>query len=136
MQLHATTVAIGGRGLILTGPSGSGKSTVALQLIAVGAILVADDRTDLSLRAGRLVASAPVALRGQVEARGIGILAAEVSPPVAVALVCDLGREEEDRLPHPRVQEWLGVRVSLVLGPYRPHLYAALRQLLLGQRLA
>ena len=72
----------------------------------------------------------------KVEARGVGILQAEPSAPVPVALACDLGRDEEDRLPQVRHQDWLGVRVSLVLGPYRPHLYAALRQLMLGRRLA
>ena len=42
-QMHATTVALRGRGLLILGPSGSGKSTLALQLMAVGARLVADD---------------------------------------------------------------------------------------------
>ena len=35
-----------GRGLLILGPSGAGKSALALQLIALGARLVADDRTD------------------------------------------------------------------------------------------
>lgn len=136
MQVHATTVALDGGGLVILGPSGSGKSTLALQLMAVGATLVADDRTDLRLSAGRLMAQAPLPLLGRIEARGVGILQAEPSAPVPVALACDLGRDEEDRLPQVHHQHWLGVRVSLVLGPYRPHLYAALRQLMLGRRLA
>ena len=41
--LHATCVAIGGRGLLLLGPSGSGKSDLALRLIDRGAMLVSDD---------------------------------------------------------------------------------------------
>ncbi|WP_265499263.1 HPr kinase/phosphorylase [Paracoccus beibuensis] len=136
MQLHATTVAIHGRGLLILGPAGSGKSTLALQLMAVGALLVADDRTDLELIAGQLIASVPAQLRGRIEARGVGILSAEASAPVPVALACDLGREEVERLPHMHVHDWLGVPVPLVLGPYRAHLYAALRQMLLGRRLA
>ncbi|TJZ89485.1 serine kinase [Paracoccus gahaiensis] len=135
-QLHATTVALNGVGLVILGPSGSGKSGLALELMAVGALLVADDRTDLRLQDGRLIAQAPPALLGRIEARGVGILWARPSPPVPVGLACDLGRPEEDRLPQLRHQEWLGVRVSLVLGPYRPHLCAALRQLMLGRRLA
>ncbi|MFN3277082.1 MAG: HPr kinase/phosphorylase [Paracoccus hibiscisoli] len=136
IQLHATTVALDGRGVIILGPSGAGKSTLALQLMAVGARLVADDRTDLRLSAGRLMAQAPQPLLGRIEARGVGILWAEPSPPVPVALACDLGAPEAERLPQERHQDWLGVRVSLVSGPYRPHLYAAVRQLLLGRRLA
>ena len=136
IQIHATTVAVEGHGLVILGPSGAGKSTLALQLMAVGAALVADDRTDLRLSAGRLIAQAPLPLLGRIEARGVGILGAAPAPPTAVMLACDLGRTEEDRLPQMRHHEWLGVRVPLVLGPYRPHLYAALRQLMTGRRLA
>lgn len=136
IQIHATTVAINGRGLVILGPSGAGKSAVALQLMAVGALLVADDRTDLRLSADRLIAQAPQPLLGKIEARGVGILYATPSAPVPVTLVCDLGRVEEDRLPQSHHQEWLGIRVPLVSGPYRSHLYAALRQLMMGHRLA
>ena len=38
--LHATTVAIGGRAVLIEGPSGSGKSDLALRLIDRGARLV------------------------------------------------------------------------------------------------
>ena len=135
-QIHATTVAFNGRGLVIIGPSGSGKSTLALQLMAVGAQLVADDRTDLRLSAGQLIAQAPQPLLGKIEARGVGILSAVPSAPVPVHAAVDLGLEEKDRLPQVRHREWLGIRVLLVSGPYRPHLYAALRQLMLGRRLA
>ncbi|MGP9804798.1 HPr kinase/phosphorylase [Paracoccus sp. NSM] len=134
VQLHASTVALQGRGLIILGPSGSGKSSLALELMAVGAVLVADDRTDLRAEAGRLIASAPAGIAGRIEARGLGILAAEAAP-AAVTLACDLGAAEDMRLPQWRHAEWLGVRVPLVLGPYRPHLCAALRQMLLAGRL-
>ncbi len=50
--------------------------------MAVGATLVADDRTDLRLSAGRLMAQAPLPLLGRIEARGVGILQAEPSAPV------------------------------------------------------
>ena len=66
-QMHATTVALRGRGLLILGPSGSGKSTLALQLMAVGARLVADDRTDLTAQGDDVVASCPAALVGTIE---------------------------------------------------------------------
>lgn len=133
-QLHATTVAVEGRGLLILGPSGSGKSCLALQLMAVGAVLVADDRTDVAVEDGRLIARAPQALRGRIEARGVGILNAPVSGPVPLALAVDLGRAEDQRLPPFRSHSVAGMSLPLVLGPYRPHLYAALRQLLLTGR--
>lgn len=133
-QLHATTVAVEGRGLLILGPSGSGKSSLALQLMAVGAVLVADDRTDVAVEDGRLIARAPQALRGRIEARGVGILNAPVSGPVPLALAVDLGRAEDQRLPPFRSHSVAGMSLPLVLGPYRPHLYAALRQLLLTGR--
>ncbi|MDA3887407.1 MAG: serine kinase, partial [Allgaiera sp.] len=59
--LHASCVALDGRGVLILGPSGAGKSGLALQLMALGARLVADDRTRLNPRAGRLIARAPSA---------------------------------------------------------------------------
>ncbi|MBK4215859.1 HPr kinase/phosphatase C-terminal domain-containing protein [Paracoccus caeni] len=136
IQLHATTVAFQGQGVLILGPSGSGKSTLALQLMAVGSVLVADDRTDVVNQSGVLVASCPSPLQGKIEARGLGILAAEAHGPVRLALAVDLGAETVDRLPRSHSHEVLGIALPLVSGPYRSHLYAAVRQLLVGGRVA
>lgn len=136
MQLHATTIALDGAGLLILGPSGSGKSSLALQLMAAGAVLVADDRTDLCRQGDAIVASCPPALLGRIEARGVGILAAPPFGPVRLAQAVDLGGGAEDRLPQSRSYDVLGVGLPLVTAAYRPHLYAALRQLLLGGRVA
>ena len=102
LTLHATTVAIAGRGLLILGPSGSGKSGLALQLMALGATLVADDRTILSHGAeGGLVATCPPAIRGLVEARGMGLLRATPLDAVTLAAAVDLGQSEAQRLPAP-----------------------------------
>lgn len=134
IQLHATTIAFQGQGVLILGPSGSGKSTLALQMMAVGSELVADDRTDVISEGQDLIASCPQPLRGRIEARGVGILAAQHFGPVRLALVVDLGTEIVDRLPRSHSHEVLGIALPLVSGPYRPHLYAAVRQLLLGGR--
>ncbi|MCZ0964016.1 HPr kinase/phosphorylase [Paracoccus benzoatiresistens] len=136
MQVHATTIALQDAGLLILGPSGSGKSTLALELMATGAGLVADDRTDLRRDGDAIIASCPPALLGRIEARGIGILSAQPSGPVRLAQVIDLGAGPGDRLPQSRSYDVLGMGLPLVTGPYRPHLYAALRQLLLGGRVA
>lgn len=133
-QIHATAVAISGRGILILGPAGSGKSTLALELMATGASLVADDRTNLARAGDQVLASCPPALSGRIEARGVGILRADPHGPVAVRLVVDLGRTEDHRLPPSRRHDLLDMPLPLVLGPYRPHLYAALRQLVLAGR--
>lgn len=119
-------------GVAIIGPSGSGKSSLGLELMAVGAILVSDDRAELRREGDRIIASAPPQISGMIEARGIGILRAETQDAVNLSLVVDLGAEEVARLPPSRTYNLLGVPLPLVLGPYRPHLYAALRQLLLA----
>ena len=53
VNIHASCVAIGGKGVLLLGDSGAGKSDLALRLIDEGARLVADDRAELYRRARR-----------------------------------------------------------------------------------
>lgn len=102
-QIHATAVAIGGVAVLLRGPSGSGKSDLALRLIQAGAVLVADDRCDLSVARGRLFVSAPPAIRGLLEVRGLGILAMRHRAKAPVSLVVDLvKRGAVERLPPAR----------------------------------
>ena len=48
--VHATAIAIDGKGVLLRGPSGSGKSDLALRLLEAGGVLVGDDRVALSVR--------------------------------------------------------------------------------------
>jgi HPr kinase/phosphorylase len=43
LYLHASAVSLDGNGVLICGASGTGKSTLALQLMALGAELIADD---------------------------------------------------------------------------------------------
>ncbi len=101
-NIHATCVAIGTRGVLLTGKSGCGKSDLALRLIDGGARLVADDRTLLFMARGALHAMVPDSIKGLLEIRGLGIVTVPVRPQVEIALVVRLGREGA-RLPKGRV---------------------------------
>jgi HPr kinase/phosphorylase len=132
--VHASCVAFGGRGVLILGPSGAGKSALALQLMGLGADLVADDRVALRVQAGGLVASAPPGLPPLIEARGIGLLHAPLRPEAAVVLVVDLGRSEPDRLPPLRQMRLLDVATPLVLGPASGHFPAAIRHYILHGR--
>lgn len=125
--LHATCVAVGEKGLLILGPSGSGKSALALRLIALGALLVSDDRTRVEARDGRLWASCPNPdLAGLIEARGVGVLRAPAQGETALDLAVDLGRDEPDRLPARRSLTTLGHALPLVLHARNDHFPDAL----------
>lgn len=135
LHLHASAVACDGRGLLILGPSGSGKSALALQLMAFGADLVADDAVVLRRgEDGTLAATAPDTIRGLVEARGIGLLRAPASPRCTIHAVVDLSRTETERLPPERTTCLLGVTVPLVHKVETNHFAAALRVYLSGGR--
>jgi len=134
--LHASTVALAARAIIILGASGAGKSALALQLMAFGAALVADDRTLLTARDGRLFATCPAPIRGRIEARGVGLLAAETCPEAEVALAVDLDRDETERLPHEQSIAWRGISVPLVLRVQSVHFAPALWQYLKAGRVA
>ena len=134
MLIHASSVALNGRALLITGASGTGKSALALALMGLGADLVSDDRTILHRDGDALIADAPDTIRGQIEARGVGILHADACGPTRVVLAVDLDRVEDQRLPPLRHSDVMGVAVPLVLGPFAPHLPFALRQYLLAGR--
>ncbi len=93
VTLHATAIAINGRGVLLTGPPGCGKSDLALRLIdGVGAALIADDMVRITCEGGRLLAFPPDESPPRMEVRGIGIVTIErVARAVPMALVVVLG---------------------------------------------
>ena len=72
--VHASTVALDGRAVVIMGPSGSGKSDLALRLLDRGFTLVSDDQTVVKKNGDRLVASAPPTIAGKLEIRGIGVV--------------------------------------------------------------
>lgn len=112
MRVHATCVAIGGRGVLIAGPSGSGKSDLALRLIDRGARLVSDDYTSLAVVASELVASAPPTIAGRIEVRGIGIVERPALPAVPVALLVEAGAPE--RMPEPASCAMAGVTIPMM----------------------
>lgn len=133
--VHASCVALAdGRGVLILGPSGSGKSALALRLIALGAMLVADDRTIVTAGKDALHAACPDTLRGRIEARGVGILSAPALPFATLKLAVDLGRTETERLPQRHLLTLLGTPLELVLGSQSDHFPAAVLCYLRGRR--
>lgn len=99
--LHATCVAIDGRGVLLMGAPGSGKSDVALRLIDRGAMLVADDSTLVEAIDGRLRATCPATIAGRIEVRGIGIVTLPTLAAAEIALCIALDQPPERMPPDP-----------------------------------
>jgi len=104
MQIHASCVALAGSAVLLTGKSGCGKSDLALRLLNLGFLLVADDQVIVEDQ----VARAPAGLAGLLEIRGIGIVQLGYVTAARLALVARLftGRPAE-RLPEPSLDDQL-----------------------------
>jgi HPr kinase/phosphorylase len=128
---HATAVAIDGEAVLLRGPPGSGKSDLALRLIDDGAQLIADDQTLLRRDGDRIFASAPPAIAGLIEVRGVGLVgvpAAVAAPLILIAELVVAG--DIERMPEPQFEMILGLTLPLVaLAPFEASAPAKLRLL-------
>jgi HPr kinase/phosphorylase len=128
--LHGTCVALGRRAALLRGPSGAGKSDLALRFLYLprrgvaapnSPALVADDQVRLRREDNLILASAPAAIAGKLEVRGIGIVGVRSEPEAQLVLVVDLvAPSEVERLPEPgRTVQLLGLHLPLVrLAPF------------------
>ena len=128
--VHATCVAVGDRAVLLAGASGTGKSSIALELMAYGATLVSDDQVVLVAESDVIVASAPPAIAGLIEARGLGVLKARAKDGATIAMVVDLDVSTSDRMPERRVVTLLGCDLPLFHRPDGRSLAPAILQFL------
>ena len=112
--VHASTVALDGRAVLISGPSGSGKSDLTLRLLDRGFTLVSDDQTIVRKDDDRLLASAPPNIAGKLEIRGIGIVDMKTTTDVPVGLIVELTSDIQ-RLPDDsRERPILGVPLPLI----------------------
>ena len=112
--LHASCVSVQGCGILILGPAGSGKSSLALKLMGFGADLVSDDRTCVTRKSDRLIATCPDTIKGQIEARGVGILTVTPLGCTELSLVVDLGLQIDERLPNDETYEIFGIRLRCI----------------------
>ncbi|MBL6752414.1 MAG: hypothetical protein ISP90_17985 [Nevskia sp.] len=129
---HGVFLLVHGCGTLLRGRSGAGKSELALELVARGHQLVADDAVDWRRGAdGRVTGSCPQPLAGFIEIRGLGVLnvgalygSSALAPSAALELVIELGAGPggggEERLHGRRgVFEVLGAQIAAISLPAR-----------------
>lgn len=121
MQLHASCVAVEGRGLLIRGASGAGKSRLALDLIALGASLVADDVVLVSRQGGVLLANAAPQTAGLIEAQGLGLLRLPTIDNAPLVATIDLDTPDRERLPRRRDVTLLGVALYAMPRPIVVH---------------
>lgn len=112
--LHCSTVAIGGRAVMIEGRSGSGKSDLALRLIDRGARLVSDDYTIARRQGTTLLASPPPNISGKMEVRGIGLVEIENVSDVPVCLIVQLFDTVDRMPPVPEKRVVAGVAVPVM----------------------
>jgi len=136
LLVHGSAVRLFGYGILLLGPPTSGKSDLALCLIDVGAVLIADDQVSLTRRDDHLHARAPERLAGLLALRGMGIMrlpCAEGGLDIAVDLVPS--SMTTDPLPAQATASWLGVTLpKLALDPLKPSAVARIKMFLQTER--
>jgi len=116
-NIHATCITLKGRGILLIGKPGSGKSDLALRMILEkGAVLIADDRTDIRPGQNKPVASCPEKTAGLLEVRGVGIFRFPVMKQTEIDLIVELAASpaEIERLPEPETTMICGLPVKKI----------------------
>ncbi|MEM1343737.1 MAG: serine kinase [Pseudomonadota bacterium] len=127
ITVHASAVAYKDCGLLITGDPGSGKTALAVEMMALGAGLVADDWVAIERgRGGGLVMNAPKPIAGLVELRGIGLIRLPYIDQAPLAFVVDLNTATRERLPEHTRRRLLGQEYPVIAGRDRPGLPAAL----------
>ncbi len=133
MSIHGNLLDIFGLGVLLIGESGVGKSECALELIARGHRLVADDNVEIKLVENEvLLGSCPEEIRYLMELRGIGLI--DVKDLFGVGSVRDSKKIElvirlehwRDGIEYPRLgvedqyHSFIGINIPYVIMPVAP----------------
>jgi hypothetical protein len=121
---QATSVAIGGRALLMEGAPGSGKSSLALALIDRGAVLIGDDGVLLAPQEDRLIARPHPRTRGLLEVRNLGLLPFPVCEAAPVALIVLLDPQAPRFVEEAQIVTRAGFALPLIrLAPEGPVLH-------------
>ena len=114
--IHATCVDINGSGVLIVGSSGSGKSSLAINLLALGSKLVADDQCELVKKNNRFSVSKPASLPNSIEIRGVGLVSVPMVIETRLDWVVNMDEAEKERMPDLRFTEIDGYKIPTVFG--------------------
>ena len=114
--MHATCVDVNGSGVLIVGRSGSGKSSLAINLLALGSTLVADDQCELVRKNNKIRISKPASLPKSIEIRGVGLVSVPMINETSLDWIVNMDELEKERMPTPRFTEIGGFRVPTVFG--------------------
>jgi len=129
---HGTAVSRNGRAVLILGKSGAGKSRLAIQLLAYGAELVADDAVALNPSSEGIILTCPDSIKNMIEARGVGLLTVKTVENAGLAFVVDLDKTADVRLPKPQSVSFYETEIPLICGKNNPDLGAVIWCLLGG----
>ena len=80
--------------------------------------------TDLIVQDAQVIAHPPVAIKGLIEARGVGLLTLKHRSAIPIFLIVDLDQDEPDRLPEITYQNVMGIQIRCLKRCDGPHFAA------------
>ena len=112
--IHASSIDINGKGVVILGKSGAGKSNLAIKLISMGAKLISDDQTHFKFKENKIIISKPKTTPNFIEARGIGLI--KVPFVVSAKLFCfvKITNLELNRLPNAKNKYCFGKKIKMM----------------------
>lgn len=132
IRIHGGLLEVFGMGILIIGKSSIGKSETALELIARGHRLVADDAVDIKKIDNKLYGQSPENIRHFLEIRGLGILDIErlygsgaIKRSTDIDFVIELENwvedKEYDRLGlDDKYRNILGIEIPHIVIPVKP----------------
>ena len=114
--MHATCVDINGSGVLIVGRSGSGKSSLAINLLALGSKLVADDQCELVKKNKKFCVFKPASLPNSIEIRGVGLVSVPMVVETSLDWVVNMDEAEKERMPDLRFTEIDGYKIPTIFG--------------------
>ena len=114
--MHATCVDVNGSGVLIVGHSGSGKSSLAINLLALGSKLVADDQCALVKKNKKFCVFKPASLPNSIEIRGVGLVSVPMVVETSLDWVVNMDEAEKERMPDLRFTEIDGYKIPTIFG--------------------